>query len=72
MVCADYVHPSAEEPTVGTLLDVRGGALAGGPWRVTEWGYGNVVRGEANWLEVERATEQVVVQRRPLDLPDLA
>lgn len=70
VVCADYGHPGAEEPTVGTLLDVRGGTFAGGPWCVTDWGYGNVLRGEENWLEVEVAREQPKAPRRALDVPD--
>ena len=27
--------------------------LRGGPWCVTDWGYGNLIRGESNWLEVQ-------------------
>ncbi len=71
MVCADYRHPGAEEPTVGTVLDVRGGELKGGPWVVSDWGYGNLLRGEANWLEVEIAREPPRPPRRPLDVPDV-
>ena len=70
VVCADYRHPGAEEPTVGTVLDVRGGTLVGGPWVVSDWGYGNLLRGEANWLEVELAREQPRPPRRALDVPD--
>lgn len=70
VVCADYRHPGAEEPTVGTLLDRRGGELADGSWSVSDWGYGNVLRGEANWLEVEVAREQPAAPRRALEVPD--
>jgi hypothetical protein len=55
---------------VGTVLDVRGGTFAGGPWSVTDWGYGNVVRGEPNWLEVEIAPDQPKAPRPVLELPD--
>ncbi len=70
VVCGDYRHPGAEEPTTGTVLDVRGGELAGGPWSVSDWWYGNVLRGESNWLEVEPASEHPKAPRRPLDVPD--
>lgn len=70
VVCRDYVHPSPDEPTVGTVLDVRGGAFDGGPWRVTHWEYMNVVRAVGNWLEVERVTEPPPLPRAPLDVPD--
>jgi hypothetical protein len=70
VVCADYRHPGAEEPMEGTFLDVRGGEFSGGPWCVTAWGYGNVLRGEANWLEVEVAGEQPKPPRRALEVPE--
>jgi len=70
VVCADYRHPGAEEPTVGTVLDVRGGAFSGGPWAVIDWGYGNVLRGEPNWLEVEVARGEPARPHRPLVVPD--
>jgi hypothetical protein len=69
-VCTDYCHPGAEEPTVGDVLDVRGGTFDGGPWCITDWGYGNVLRGEANWVEVEISRELPRAPRRALDLPD--
>jgi hypothetical protein len=70
VVCADYCHPGAEEPAVGTMLDVRGGSFEGGPWCVTDWGYGNLLRGEANWVEVEIAREQPSAPRKALELPE--
>jgi hypothetical protein len=70
VVCADYCHPGAEEPTVGTMLDVRGGTFSGGPWCVTDWGYGNLLRGEANWVEVEIAPDVARPPRPALDVPD--
>jgi hypothetical protein len=71
LVCEDYCHPGAEEPTVGTMLDVRGGTFTGGPWCVIDWGYGNLLRGEANWVEVEVALDAPPPPRRPLDVPDV-
>jgi hypothetical protein len=70
VLCADYCHPGAEEPTVGTVLDVRGGTFTGGPWHVTDWGYGDLLRGQPNWIEVEIAPEQQKAPRPALDLPD--
>lgn len=70
VVCPDYCHPSAEEPTVGTVLDVRGGTFSGGPWCVTDWGYGNLLRGQPNWIEVELARDQGHLPRPALELPD--
>ena len=55
---------------MGTMLDVRGGTFASGPWCTIDWGYGNVLRGEANWLEVEIAPELPQARREALELPD--
>lgn len=68
VVCTDYCHPGAEEPTVGTVLDVRGGTFTGGPWSVTDWGYGNLLRGEPNWVEVEIALDVPKASRPALDV----
>jgi hypothetical protein len=72
IVCADYCHPGAEEPTVGTVLDVRGGTFTSGPWCITDWGYGNLLRGEANWVEVEVevAGDQPKAARPALEMPE--
>jgi len=72
VLCADYCHPRAEEPTVGDMLDARGGTFTGGPWRVTDWSYGNVLRGEANWVEVEVENARNVPKapRRALEMPE--
>lgn len=71
VLCAEYCHPGAEEPTVGTVLDVRGGAISGGPWRVSDWGYGNMLRGEPNWVEVEPAPDGAPPRQwAALEVPD--